>query len=454
MASPTVRGVVAPVAGATTTSPAGTAIGDLVVIFTFERLTSNAAASTLTSVGGTYNQISNQLHNDGTTTDGSFACSWKIATVGGAQSYTAFTSSTGVPTWATGCVVLTAGTFDTASIVSSFVSQTTNAVPNPPALTLNSGRDWQVIAAAAWHLGSSLTTTPTAPTNYTNLQHIAGASLIELALATRGVTAAASEDPGTFGDDQAPNGTCAFTVGIANIIPTRGRISFAVAEVPFVATRGRVSFAEAEVPFIPTRGRISFTAAEVPLVPTRGRVSFTEAEVPYVPTRGRISFAEVEFPDLVSLDPTRGRISFTVMETPYVPTRGRISFTEFEAPIAPTRGRISFTAVEVPFVPTRSRISFTELEIPLIPTRGRLSFTVLETPLTPTRGRVSFAEVELPLTPTRARIGWAELQVAFVPTRGRISFAELDISELYLQVYYCANSGNSGNSGGGNIGFH
>lgn len=229
MAAPSIRGQTAPVAGGTVTSPAGTQVGDLVIVYTFERLGA-AAGSTLSVNGGAgFTQIRNHFHDD-STTDGALAIAYKVATQAGAQSYQGFTSSTGSPAWWTGCTVLQAGTFDTTALASNGVTQTTNAVPNPPSVTgLSATRQYLVLAIAAWHLGSSVTNTATAPTNYTNLVQLAGAATADLACASRAVSAVTSEDPGTYGDDQAPNGTCALTVAIGNALPGQGSGAAALA---------------------------------------------------------------------------------------------------------------------------------------------------------------------------------------------------------------------------------
>lgn len=215
MADPVRRGGTAAAAGLTTTSPAGTQIGDLVVVFTFERNGAGSATFTLHSSMG--RELCNHAHNDGST-DGTLGVACRIATVAGAQSYQGFTSSDGTATWS-GCEVVQAGTFDSflpAIKLATPVTATGTGVPNPPAVSgLDTARAHYVAAIAAWHLGSSLTTTPTAPTNYTNLTHVAGAATAELACGSRILSAgASSEDPGTFGDDQTPNGTCAFAFAV------------------------------------------------------------------------------------------------------------------------------------------------------------------------------------------------------------------------------------------------
>jgi hypothetical protein len=221
MASPVIRGQTAPAAGGTVTSPAGTQVGDLVIVYTFERSGASIGATTLSvNSGANFNTIRNHHHDDGTT-DGSLACAWKIATQVGQQSYQGFTSSTGSPVWWTGCTVLQVGTFDTATILATSLTQTTNAIPNPATISgLTAAREYLVVAVAAWHLGSSLTNAATAPSSYTNLVQLAGAATGDLAIASRAVTGVTSEDPGTFGDDQAPSGTATITFAIASAIVT------------------------------------------------------------------------------------------------------------------------------------------------------------------------------------------------------------------------------------------
>lgn len=214
MAAPVLRGQTAPVAGGSSTSPASTQVGDLVVVYTFERLAGAAGSTLSVNAGAGFSQIRNHFHDD-SSTDGALAVAYKVATQAGAQSYQGFTSSTGTPVWWTGCTVYEAGTFDASEILSNSVSQTNNAVPNPPQVTgLTSTRDYVVLVIAGWHLGSSVTNTATAPTNYTNLSQLAGAGTGDLAVATRDVTGVTSEDPAAFGDNQAPNGTCSITVAI------------------------------------------------------------------------------------------------------------------------------------------------------------------------------------------------------------------------------------------------
>lgn len=215
MAAPSVRGRTAPAAGLSATSPSATAIGDMVIVFSWERAGAGVPTHTLDSANG-YVQIFSHSHDDGST-DGRLSVGYKIATSAGANSYQAYTSSVGTETW-TGIVVLTTATFAIGAIASASITQTTNAVPDPPSVTLGASRDWIVFAIGAWHHGSSATITPTAPANYGNLIEVSGASTGDLGIADRSLTAAASEDPAAFGDNIVPNGSVAATIGVGSIV--------------------------------------------------------------------------------------------------------------------------------------------------------------------------------------------------------------------------------------------
>ncbi|HJR01825.1 MAG TPA: hypothetical protein VKA83_09350 [Methylomirabilota bacterium] len=211
MAAPSRRAETAPVAGLSTTSPAGTQVGDLVVVFTWER--AGAGIPTHTLQAG-FVEILSHSHNDGST-DGRLSVAGKIATAAGAASYQAYTSSVGTETW-TGCYVVQTGTFGLDAIEAASVTATGTGAPDPPNVTLDSTRDWLVLAISAWHLTASQTLTPTAPTNYTLRADVAGAATGDVAVSDRALTAAASENPGAYADNQTPNGTCSITVGIPN----------------------------------------------------------------------------------------------------------------------------------------------------------------------------------------------------------------------------------------------
>jgi hypothetical protein len=108
------------------------------------------------------------------------------------------------------------GTFDVTSLpAANSTSQTNNAVPNPPSLAGLTG-DFSILVFAAWHLSSAATVAVTAPSSYTERWECAGSQDVEFSLAKRDMSALsnATEDPGTFGDDVSPNGTCSMTVAL------------------------------------------------------------------------------------------------------------------------------------------------------------------------------------------------------------------------------------------------
>jgi hypothetical protein len=227
MASPSIRGIGTPVAGGAVTSPVSTAIGDLVVVFTFERLGAAAGSSLTIDSGNSYVEVVNLFVNDGSNDD-AFGVGYKVATVDGAQSYQAFTSATGTPNWATGCIVLQTGTYTVTDLSSATTSDTTNVPPNPPSVTLTNGltHDWLILAISAWRM-TAADCTPTVAPNYENLTHMAGSDDIELAIMTRALSAVSSENPGAFGDDvSGVVNTASATIGIAGaavehtILPT------------------------------------------------------------------------------------------------------------------------------------------------------------------------------------------------------------------------------------------
>lgn len=224
MAAPTRRGVTAPALSTTgtTTAPASTQVGDLVVCFVWSQ---NTAIPTHTiNSGSSFVEIRNHSHDDGTT-DGRASCAYKIATVAGAQTYQAFTI-TGANTAqiSAGCVVFEAGTFDVSTLPTSNSSTlTTNAVPNPPSVTGLTG-DFQVLAAGFWHVTTAGASQATAGANYPIIaQHANVSHVTHVAIAARDLTglSGATEDPPAFGDNVTPNGSVSMTVAIKGLfVPT------------------------------------------------------------------------------------------------------------------------------------------------------------------------------------------------------------------------------------------
>lgn len=243
MAAPTLRSFpTGCVPGLSTTTHSATAVGDLVVVFTWERGTAGSPTHTLQGDGSTYREIRTHAHDDGST-DGRLSVAAIVATVAGAQAYQAYTTN-GSGTVETGCIVIQGGTFrGLASLpTSNSISQTNNGLPNPPSVTGLTG-DFLIIAVAGWHLASSVAVVVTAPTNYTEAwEHTGAGGLnltdIEFSVATRALTnlSNATEDPGTFTDDVAPNGSATMTIAIKGLTTTDR--SAAVDATAGIATAG------------------------------------------------------------------------------------------------------------------------------------------------------------------------------------------------------------------------
>lgn len=209
MAAPTIHSTTAPVAGLSSTSNANTVIGDLVIVYTFER--TGAGIPTHTIVSG-YTTILTHPHNDGST-DGRLSAAFKVATEDGAVAYSGWTSNVGTETW-TGLLVVDKDTYSRA-IRATSATQTGTAAPNPPDCPgLQFGRDHLAVAISAWRLSSAATVTP-AHATYTLQTHIAGSATAELALATLPVTTdVLAINPGAYTDDVTPTGTCSITLVI------------------------------------------------------------------------------------------------------------------------------------------------------------------------------------------------------------------------------------------------
>ena len=211
MAAPSIRGVTAPTNTVSPSSPSSTQVGDRVVVWTWTLAGAGVPTHTLQSG---FTEILSHSHDDGST-DGRLSCAYKDATSAGANTYQAYAESgSGITGRLSGILVLQSGTFDTATPAGALIAsatQTTNAIPNPPALSGMPSADYLVAAVAAWHTASA-TVTVTPPTNYTEQWEAAGANVGELSLATRALTGITAEDPGTFGDDVTPNGTAIMTI--------------------------------------------------------------------------------------------------------------------------------------------------------------------------------------------------------------------------------------------------
>lgn len=218
MAAPGKIGSTAPVSGLSTTSHASTSIGDLVVCITFERAGAGIPTHTINTAGG-FVEIFSQPHEDGST-DGRLSVAYKVATAAGAQAYAAYTTS-GSGTVYTGSLVVDDSTYDILTLpTAAGVTQTNNAVPNPPSVAGLTG-DFLILNIAAWHLGSAGTNAVGAGANYIEEWELAGSADIDLALALRSLTglSAATEDPPAWTDAIAPNGTSSITIALKGVGP-------------------------------------------------------------------------------------------------------------------------------------------------------------------------------------------------------------------------------------------
>jgi hypothetical protein len=198
----------------TVSSPSDTSIGDLVVIFVWSQFTTTATTHTIQAG---YTTVRSHSHNDSTTC-GRLSVATKVATAAGVQSYVPFTiaSATAGQTCVGLITVTGANTNAPGTWIQGSITDTSNAVPNPPSLTgLNS--DVLVLAIAAWSVTTAGTTSATGMANYTDrINGPTGSHVTHLAVSTRAMTALsnATEDPAAFSDNVAPNGTVAMTVAI------------------------------------------------------------------------------------------------------------------------------------------------------------------------------------------------------------------------------------------------
>lgn len=262
---PTVRGNTAATNTNSPVSPASTQIGDMVLVMHFTR--GGAGVPTHTIQGG-FTEIRSHAHDDGNT-DGRLSIAYIIATSAGALSYNAYTSNTG--TDFAGIVVLQKDTFHTVLVgdVQTSQTSTSNAAPNPASIVTPSP-NCLVLAIAAWHLGSSTTVTVTAPSGYTKEWDMAGANLAELSVCSKVVATATTEDPGAFGDDVAPNGTCTITVAFR-----QKNWSVTAAQGAFVLTGNSAQLIRSGI--ILTAGTAAFTLTGITAALLKNRVPLTAA---------------------------------------------------------------------------------------------------------------------------------------------------------------------------------
>lgn len=180
----------------TINKPTGTAEGDLLVAF-FRCI----ADQTVTDPGD-WTTLDDDANSGTSNYEVTHAAFWKVAGASEGSDYTFTHTSSG----SEGCILRISGA-DTTTPAAAFptFAEGYNSAADPPASGTVDSDDYLAIASAA----AAAATIDTAPTNYTLRVDATG-----LDVATRSLTSATSEDPGTF----SPNpvyGWVAFTLLIA-----------------------------------------------------------------------------------------------------------------------------------------------------------------------------------------------------------------------------------------------
>lgn len=185
-------------------SNAATAVGDLVIVTTWSNGTAGVPTHTLQAG---FTQLVSQAHDDGNL-DGRLSIAYKVATVAGAQSYQAYTSSIGANL--SGITVIKAGRYDLVNSGAIGANSTNANAPNPPgAGTFNT--PYMVLAVGAWHFAGATTNTVAPPAGFTLDWDVSGSAVGDLAIAS---AIGNNPNPGSFGDDTTPDGTAMATVVI------------------------------------------------------------------------------------------------------------------------------------------------------------------------------------------------------------------------------------------------
>lgn len=213
MSTPTVRGTVAPATGNSSTSPAGTQVGDLVILILSH---ATAAGEDLThTLQPGYTEITSVFVDNGLN-DLRTSVAYTVATVAGAQSYTPYSAANG--TRNTGMIVVNVSTFDIASLI---LNTTSSISSNPPVCPSLSGLigDYLCVTHGSWNLGSATANTAGTPSSplYTKQWELSGSSTNDQVLGTRSLVNQyeATVNSGNFSDT------------VATVFATTG-ISFAI----------------------------------------------------------------------------------------------------------------------------------------------------------------------------------------------------------------------------------
>lgn len=217
MAAPVVKNTtqVALAGALNLTSPADTAVGDLVICFCWAQGTVVPSMTTNNGISA----IRKQQDSDGTTS-GNLSIGCRVASVAGAQTYQAFVPTNGTAGQICGGIITVTGA-DTYALqpeswLQNGVTDTTATAPNPPSVTPLTG-DYLVLTGAAWHVTTAAATSATVMANYTlRLNGPTGTHVTHVAAASREMTglSAATEDPATWVDNVTPNGSAAITFAV------------------------------------------------------------------------------------------------------------------------------------------------------------------------------------------------------------------------------------------------
>jgi hypothetical protein len=227
------------------TSAAATAVGDLVVVSTWSFVTNNAVITHTLQPG--FTQILSSSLDDGSA-DARLSIAFKVATVAGAQTYQAYTSSAG--TSFTGLVVLKAGTFDITLLSSGATASAVNdRGPNPPAVGPVATPSIALVFGG-WHFnGASGTidgTLPAAPA--AKIWETLGNQPTEFLAGDQFVQANATVDPGQFTSIGGSSGN----IGAVVVIGLKNRSVFLGLNQGVTAGNATVVVGAGQTQWVPT----------------------------------------------------------------------------------------------------------------------------------------------------------------------------------------------------------
>jgi hypothetical protein len=245
-----------------------------------------------------------------------------------------------------------------------------NGPPDPDAVTPTGGsKDYLFIIAGSMGGEIALTAADADYSNFTEADSGTGGAVTSnsrTAIATRQLTAAASDDPDAFTGGDSTGEWAAMTIAFHPVGATpdnRAEVSQFEFEIPGAQNRAEVSQFEFEIPTPDNRAEVSQFELELPTPDNRAEVSQFELEIPNPPApdnRAEVSQFEFEIP-LVS---NRAEVSQFELELPTPDNRAEVSQFEFEIPSPDNRAEVSQFELEIPALDNRAEVSQFELEIP------------------------------------------------------------------------------------------